>query len=392
MRRSVVLASAVWTVLAIAPPARAGHYHTDVLAAFDLDVNGYALPLGHTSFMSSVNLAGEADQRPGKFGESEKHKELVRSVRERMKRGNLTPEETLSLCNDLLRLRRDDWAIRKARNLLQPLTRNLPDGREFLTLAHLSHANYLPISLTEGRNLPRAAHMLEWALDQPFPASMPELTPKQLTWYRRLEKDYYLPFINHRANDKRRPDGHDVLDPIFPGPAAKGLAPVRYVGESREYEPGALAAAEKAKLPPDAIAIVQQMILWDPDDSRLWWQLAELYNAFGDLESASQVFAMLLDFTSPLRLNVREVKDHARAVDEALTIQRTIAEQMRAAKERQEEAARREAEHKQRMRELAVGSGVGLVLLFVTYWQTREFIRRRRVRRAGAMSPTKHVE
>jgi hypothetical protein len=67
--------------------------------------------------------------------------------------------------------------------------------------------------------------------------------------------------------------------------------PVRFVGESGDFEPGKIAKAEKAKLDavrkfpsdPGPIDIVQQLLIWLPDDQRLFWLLGELYNAAADL-------------------------------------------------------------------------------------------------------------
>ena len=39
-----------------------------------------------------------------------------------------------------------------------------------------------------------------------------------------------------------------------------------------------------------AIAIVQQLILWFPGETRLYWLLAELYAAENDLDSAIAIF------------------------------------------------------------------------------------------------------
>src|SRR5207249_8586641 len=38
----------------------------------------------------------------------------------------------------------------------------------------------------------------------------------------------------------------------------------------------------------EAIALVQQLLLWLPDDTRLYWLLGELYRADGDLKAAAQ--------------------------------------------------------------------------------------------------------
>jgi hypothetical protein len=212
-----------------------------------------------------------------------------------------------------------------------------------------------------------------------------------------LEKDYYLPFLRYRgAKDPPRRVGiQDGLDPIFPVRAGKGVAPVRYVGELGTYEAGAIAQNERAKLPPDAIAIIQQMILWNPDDDHLWWQLGELYNAIGDLKSAAGVFKYLVDIGTTRKFTNRELIEHNAIVSPAWQRQQEIESQLQETRRRAEEEKKQRAEEDKRraqrqkqFRELLVAGGVALVLAFVGYWQTREFIRRRQ-RRTRAMN---HVE
>ncbi len=90
---------------------------------------------------------------------------------------------------------------------------------------------------------------------------------------------------------------------------------VKFVGESGEYEAGVLAAVEKAKLPKDAIAIVQQLLLWLPGDARLLWLLGELYNASGDFDSALMVFNECLDSR---RFDTPKLREHRQAVMAAI--------------------------------------------------------------------------
>jgi hypothetical protein len=71
--------------------------------------------------------------------------------------------------------------------------------------------------------------------------------------------------------------------------APDDLFGVRFVGESGRPEPGAIAAAEKKKFPPNAVAVVQQLALWLPADGRLLWLLGELANARGDVRTAANV-------------------------------------------------------------------------------------------------------
>ncbi len=65
---------------------------------------------------------------------------------------------------------------------------------------------------------------------------------------------------------------------------------VRFVGESGKFEPGKLAAAERKKLPSDAVALSQQLALWLPHDGRLLWLIGELANAHGDVKTAADIF------------------------------------------------------------------------------------------------------
>ena len=94
------------------------------------------------------------------------------------------------------------------------------------------------------------------------------------------------------------------------------LFPARFVGPSGKYEAGKMADAERAKLPADAIATVQQLLLWFPEDTRLLWLLGELYNATGDIRSAEQVFE---DCIGSRRFNAPpEFAEHRRIVKAAV--------------------------------------------------------------------------
>jgi Tfp pilus assembly protein PilF len=91
-------------------------------------------------------------------------------------------------------------------------------------------------------------------------------------------EEFHLKLVRLR---QRQPRDSQELDDVFG---------VRYQADSSRYEPGKLAAAERKRLPPDAIAIVQQLALWLPADGRLLWQLAELANAQGDLRTSAAIF------------------------------------------------------------------------------------------------------
>lgn len=104
----------------------------------------------------------------------------------------------------------------------------------------------------------------------------------------------------------RRPPPPEDVDDLFG---------VQFIGASGEYEAGTMAPAEKAKLPADAIAIVQQLLLWYPDDGRLFWLLAELYNATGDLDSALVAFNECADAR---RIDAARLMRHRQAIQAAI--------------------------------------------------------------------------
>jgi hypothetical protein len=93
------------------------------------------------------------------------------------------------------------------------------------------------------------------------------------------------------------------------------LFPVRFVGPDGSYQAGTIANAEKAKLPANAVAVVQQLLLWMPEDTRLYWLLGELYNARGELEAADRVFE---ECVGPRRAGTPGLREHRRLVKEAL--------------------------------------------------------------------------
>jgi len=80
-----------------------------------------------------------------------------------------------------------------------------------------------------------------------------------------------------------------------PAEEVDNLFGVRFVGPDGAYAAGTISPEDKAKLPPDAIATVQQLLMWMPDDTRLYWLLGELYNAHGDVDAALAVFSECLD-------------------------------------------------------------------------------------------------
>jgi tetratricopeptide (TPR) repeat protein len=125
----------------------------------------------------------------------------------------------------------------------------------------------------------------------------------QSDFFRKVES-YHLRLVKLRL-EERVPS--QTLDALF----VKDGKPVRFVGPSGQYEPGKIAPAEAARLPSNSLEIVQQMLVWLPNDSRLYWLQGELLNARGDYEYAYEIFDDLV-----FRRNERfpELMSHRRAL------------------------------------------------------------------------------
>src|SRR5262249_40453252 len=115
----------------------------------------------------------------------------------------------------------------------------------------------------------------------------------------------------------RQPRDSQELDDLFD---------VRFVGEDGQFTPGKLGAAQRKKLPSDALAVAQQLALWLPADGRLPWQLAELANAHGDVKTAA---AILDGCVTEFGMHAAELRRHrqlARAAADALAKDTTSAQ------------------------------------------------------------------
>ena len=183
-----------------------------------------------------------------------------------------SPAVQLERASLSLRLGDPDDAV----NLLQMRTRDrAPD---FAALVTLAQAYARRGDWAEAGRTHAAAR-----LDAEPPQLLPGATAGQTKWLVRVEREVVQKWLRRHAEDvatKPDPAAEPVID----------LFGVKFVNDAGAYEPGQLAAAERAKLPPDAVATVQQMLLWNPLDTRLLWLLAELYQAGGRLRESAKLF------------------------------------------------------------------------------------------------------
>jgi tetratricopeptide (TPR) repeat protein len=215
------------------------------------------------------------------------------------RRGGLSAADKVNLSEYLIRL--GDYE--KAVELLEPLAAQ--ERSNFMVAANLATAHQFA-----GR-LDRALRYLEQVSDM-WPDEWPGWSKEQLAWYRRAEK-FHLRLVRLRYRESLGGRGQTAehLDDMF----GDDKGPVRFVGDKGKYEAGNIAAAEKARLPADAVAVVQQLLVWLPQDRRLLWQLGELYNASDDVSAAAQYFESLV---WTYRYDAPELKEHRQIVKAAL--------------------------------------------------------------------------
>jgi tetratricopeptide (TPR) repeat protein len=225
------------------------------------------------------------------------------------------------------------------------------DTRNFLALSGLAAVHQLRGELLQAREAQRDALSLR-------PSELPGMTKAQTAWMVRVE-ERFAELQKGRLRELREKVQLQDLSP-------DDLFGTRFVGLDGNYEAGTIADEYKAKLPADAMAIVQQLLLWFPHDPRLLWLLGELYNASGQMREALALFDECMFVRSFQTLQLRE---HRRIVQGKL-------EQISAA----EEQKRQESENKQFSKHpevlWVVGVVGGLSILLLALWQIRIFWRR----------------
>jgi hypothetical protein len=169
---------------------------------------------------------------------------------------------------------------------------------ELLRVAQRDHPNHFRIAANLG-----TAWQLHGDLEQAAGALQQAVRLAPGKWQK--AEEYHLKLVRLR---QRQPKDSQDLEDLFG---------VRYLADSGAYEPGKLAAAERKKLPSEAVAVAQRLALWLPADPRLLWQLAELANAHGDVRTAAAIMDGCVEFG--LRsASLREHRRLTRAAADAL--------------------------------------------------------------------------
>jgi tetratricopeptide (TPR) repeat protein len=302
MRGLRIVAVALGLCVAAAQTARAGLYNPaepdwQVSDRFDEFVSSTLIPLR---------------QFGTKEGNAPMHKRAALAAQmAQATTGPLTVEQRLSLSAYLIRVpkiiregSKEKPDYRPAVNILSPAQRDPRERDNFLIYANLATAEYLDGQFQRARDYLADALRIwpeKWSqVSEPRRQWLEKLgwNEARFNLYRRAET-YLLRLIRLRSRERPAAFGRSSplgteVEPLFEG--GKPPSPVRFVSDSGKYEAGSIAKAEKAKLPPDAVEIVEQLLIWLPHDDRLFWLLGELLNARGEYLTAGQeVFAWIGD-------------------------------------------------------------------------------------------------
>jgi hypothetical protein len=278
--RSGVIAVGVFATLALTlSDGRASLHHPDDPMAIPVSTAGVPEPLPFDEFsrrravlmnMMDPNRPLVNPNNPSEKTERGKVAERIEKAKHNPAR---TPEQSVALAVDLLRFGNAAEAPAALKGQRKGFLPNV-------TLAHVAAAQ---------GEWGQAFEYLDIANEERPPAAVPGITSAQLAWQMKLNRGALLKLVQSRwkearAKDERRREGKpaelppddELPDPIFSVDFTK-------------TEGAALAPDEKAKLPSDALATVQQLLLWFPGDPRLYWLLAEVYAATGEFATAQRI-------------------------------------------------------------------------------------------------------
>lgn len=324
MRRLILVAF----VAVAAVPARAALYAPDDPMAVPVRPDGTAEPFPFDEFRRRfAYLSNLADPRPGPDGQPNPDRAKV-LARVKARPPAKTADEHAAACADLLRLGNSDggFFVNDALNRIVPVT----SGRSATYFA-LSTRAMLHAAQGDWR---QAQESQFTARDYPLPPLVKGWTDDQRKWQFGFDDAYLLHYFHLRQLDaeaKPRPAPEaEEPTPLFPLAAKGGPGAVRFVTDGGGFEPGRLAAAEKAKLPPDAVAVTQQLLLQFPGDTRLYWLLAELYAADGKLDESLKLFDECA--WSRQYGNRRALMDHRAAVAAAVAARDAESDRLEAEK------------------------------------------------------------
>jgi tetratricopeptide (TPR) repeat protein len=282
MRGTWIVAMTLLVVLGTRPAA-AGVYNTEepweqalpspLIELPRADVPGAPLRLEPSPLKLMLNELRTLPKRPEETPRSdirERYYRRVADLEARARTGGLTNKERVNLGAYYIRLLKYEQAAQ----VLEPAGR---EPGNFRALANLATAHHLAGRLDRALSYQRQ-------LVAAWPDVVAGWTEEQRHAALRVEK-YYLSLLQSRYQESLRPGRVAGLDPLFPG--------VRFTGRSG-YEAGEMLPDSLAEVPPDALRVAVQLVVWLPFDDRVYWLLGELLNAAGHVVEAAEVLDELV--------------------------------------------------------------------------------------------------
>jgi hypothetical protein len=306
-----------------------------------------------------------------------------------------TLEAQLNYSTVLIRRGKADEAVA----LLKPVAERGEHANHFLALSHYATALFLSANADFKIN---AREYMKQALEN-WPEKWSDIKGEQLAllkkfgWeetafdrYRRYET-HFKRLIDHRlAEDRRRAKKQqvpDTLDPVFVDDKKK---PLTFLAESGKFEAGRIVEAEFKSLPRDSVEMVEQFLIWMPDDKPLLWLLGEVFNASAmehqdpkrkneAILNALAVFERLTNLQEPTTYGVKEAKNRFEVLEKARAAMPPPDDGIKLpAKDADVMLTNAEWWRRQAI-VFALGAAIGMFAL----WQVQE-VRRRRQARAAA--------
>ena len=292
-------------------PAKASLYQPDEPMAVPVRPDGVGEPLPFDEFKRRfVTLTNQLNPTlKDPEGKPTDRDKLMARVKERRGKRDAAPDEIAAFAADLLRLGNTDEAV----NLLKPLydERTRRGTRTYFVLAALIHSH------AQRGEWDHALGYMPDLFDAALPEKVTGWTDAQRDWFKKLDRDVLPQYLFIRKAEaelgpRATPETEEPT-PLFPIPSpGKAGDTLRFANDAGQYEPGILAKAEHEKLPPDALAIVQQLLLWFPTDTRLYWLLAELYAVEGKIDEAQKILDEIV--WSKKYSNRKVLMDHRNAM------------------------------------------------------------------------------
>ncbi len=275
-----------------APLAPAGLYTPDEPCPFDIQPDGTAKPLPLTQFLILYNDAAAGQfpidpKNPGTFDWTPTDDQSGMKVLP----GGVLSQRLAARHPKAAQLAGPDLAAHSATLIrlgghYQAIERLTPEVRSrapnYLLMANLAHAYALAAGTPN--DWQTALSRFADALDCDPPKMFPGTTPEQLKWQMRVDRTHYRLWLRLRKEEaeKRPPVPTQPPDAVF---ETADRQPIRFWAGDEEAK----------KLPPDAVAVAQQLALWSPGDVKLLWTLGEVYLATGDVRAAVKVYEMCAD-------------------------------------------------------------------------------------------------